>query len=109
VGVETACALRAEQVRGSNIALAQYQVQVRMPALRTGFAHGTESCQAHRRTVVIGMIDHDAPIQLGQVEVVISVVPAPALDREGRGFRGRRFKDWHTHSIDSLCFKKWLM
>jgi hypothetical protein len=92
MGIETAGALGAEQMRGPHITLAQHQVQVSMHALGTGFADGAESYQAHKTAVVVRVVDHGNRVKFGQLEAVIGVLLAPALDREGSRLIGRRFK-----------------
>jgi hypothetical protein len=106
MGIETAMALGAEQMRNTNVALAQDQVQVRVHAFRTGFTDDPEGRQIYWHMLVVGLVNDGARIQFFKKEAVIGGPGAAAMDRMGRGCVGRRcFKGLQAHSIDSLCFQ----
>jgi hypothetical protein len=99
VRVETALALDAEQVRGAHRPLAQHQLQVRVSALGTGFAHGAERAQVDWR-LVIDVIENFLGIKFGQEQLVFGTVMAAAMCWL-LYFVGRWFKQMFTHSHGS--------
>ena len=96
MGIETAMALCAEQMRDAHTLLSQYQFQVGVLALGAGFAHGAEGNERNWNPVAVEVVYHGIGRQLGQNQVVGRCV-APF----GRGvawFRDHWFENMFTHS-----------
>jgi hypothetical protein len=106
MGIETAVAGGAEKVGGTDATLPQYQFQVGLGTLRTGFADAAAGSQVDGRTVVVEMIDDGMGVEFGKDEAIFIVRVAAAVNR-GRfaGVAGRSFKGEKAHSIDSLYFR----
>jgi hypothetical protein len=78
VGVEAAFAFGAEKVGHAYGLLAQYELELRCPALRADLADAAESQYVKRLLFIVEVVDHHARIQLAEDQVVIGEVMLPA-------------------------------
>lgn len=82
MGVETAGAVGAEQVRHAHARLSQHEFQVRAPALGAHFANAAEGEQIEGRAVVTDIIDHGAWIEFAENEVACSMMATATVWRK---------------------------
>ena len=94
MGVETGMARGAEQMGGTDASLPQHQLQMRLGALRTGFAHAATDSQVNSRIVIVEMVDNGLRVKFSKNKAIFIAMMAAAGHRArsaclaGRCFKG---------------------
>lgn len=76
MSVKAGFAVGAEKMGHAHAVLAQNQLEMRVAALRTNFAHAAESQQVQWNIVVVELVDNDPRIQFTENKVTGFMMPA---------------------------------